>query len=534
MMRRVLCAWFPNWPIQQRISLRPELEHRALVLFREAAQGLSVVACSDVAASWGIHPSLPLAEARGLSTGVRGGASSATTLVTELHQPAVDRTALQVLALQCQTYSPLVGLEESETPDSLLLEITGCECHFGGEESLAWQLWDEFSANHYHTRIAIADTVGAAWAMSHFGVPARRPVAVIPPGQHPGILRPLPVAGLRLAPRILERLHKLDLRVIGQLEKLPRATLPSRFGAELLRRLDQAWGTIHELITPERQREPLSAVWDFEEAVNDRPTLEAVTQKLLGRVLAQLNPQRAGIRELRCDLRGTVDAVSLTLRLLQSSLDHKHLWDLLRLEWDRREAAFRQSPQAAPRCFQEGMTTVRLEVSEMALLKIRQTTLFDLEPGQKETVAFQHFVERLSSRLGPQSVMRPQTLPDPQPEDACEYLAWGTTSHAAPARETGPGWHTALARTRPLRLLAIPELLRVRSPVPADLPGHLWRGGRQFQIRRAWGPERIETGWWRESDIQRDYYRIETDQSEHLWIFRCLRTDRWFVHGTYE
>ncbi|MDB5337115.1 MAG: hypothetical protein JWN70_2734 [Planctomycetaceae bacterium] len=528
-----MCAWFPNWPIQLRVGLRPELSHRALVLFVEAPRGLFVVACSDLAMIWGVRPGMPLAEARGLSTGVRGEVSSATGLVTELYEPATDRAALQVLALQCQTYSPLVALEESETPDSLLLDITGCDCHFGGEESLARQLWNDFSASRYHTRIAIADTVGAAWAMAHFGVEAKRPVAVIPAGQHSSTLRPLPVAGLRLSPRILETLHKLDLRVIGQLEKLPRSTLPSRFGKELLRRLDQAWGTVHELITPERLQEPLSAVWNFDEAIKDRRTLELVAQELLNKILAQLNPRQAGIRELRCDLRGTVDALTLTLRLLQSSLDQKHLWDLLRLEWDRREAAFRRSPPAAPRCFTDGMTSVRLEVSETAPLKIRQTTLFDLEPGQKEAVAFQHFVERLSSRLGSQSVVRPQPMPDAQPEYACEYPAWSaSTVSLTPAIEEA--WQAPLVRTRPFRLLAIPEPLRVLASAPAGIPHRIWWTDQQFQIVRAWGPERIETGWWREADIRRDYYRVETDHGHHLWIFRCLLTSHWFVHGTFE
>ncbi len=528
-----MCAWFPNWPIQLRVGVRPELNPRALVLFVEAPRGLFVAACSDMAIRGGIRPGMPLAEARGLSSGIRSEASSVNTLVAELYEPAADRTALQALAFQCQTYSPLVALEESDTPDSLLLDITGCECHFGGEEALARQLWNEFSASRYHTRIAIADTVGAAWAMAHFGVEAKRPVAVIPAGQHPGILRPLPAAGLRLAHPILETLHKLDLRVIGQLEKLPRSTLPSRFGKELLRRLDQAWGTVHELITPERLHEPLSAVWDFDEAIKDRRTLELVAQELLNRILAQLNPRQAGIRELRCALRGTVDVLTLTLRLLQSSLDQKHLWDLLSLEWDRREAAFQRSPQAAPRCFTDGITSVRLEVAETAPLKIRQTTLFDLEPGRKEAVAFQQFVERVSSRLGSQSVVRPQPVPDAQPELACEYPAW-STSPASLTSAVDDGWQTALARTRPSRLLTIPEPLRVLASAPGGQPHRIWWRDLQFQVVRAWGPERIETGWWREADIRRDYYRIETGHGYHLWIFRCLLTDRWFVHGTYE
>ncbi len=501
-----------------------------------------------MARNWGVRPGMPLAEARGLSTGTPGK-TSATTLITEPYEPAADRAALQSLALRCQTYSPLVAVEESDAPESLLLDITGCDVHFGGEESLSRRLWNELSAERYHTRIAIADTIGAAWAMAHFGVEAQRPVAVIPAGQHPGTLRPLPIAGLRLSARILETLEKLDLRIIGQVEKLPRSTLPSRFGKELLCRLDQAWGTIHELVTPERLHEPLSAVWNFDDPVSSRSSLELVAQELLEQILAQLNPRQAGIRELRCDLRGTMDVLTLTLRLLQPTLDHKHLWDLLRLEWDRREASFHRAPQKAPRCVTAGVITVRLEVGEMAPLRVRQTTLFDMEPGQKEAVAFQQFVERLSSRLGDQSVLRPQFAPDVQPEYACEYPGWTTGSSRTSTSELDTGWQTALARARPLRLLAAPEPLRVLTPlivadassVGADavsirhgLPQHLWWGNRQVKIVRAWGPERIETGWWREADIRRDYYRIETDRGDHLWIFRCLETKRWFVHGAYE
>ena len=140
-------------------------------------------------------------------------------------------------------------------------------------------------------------------------------------------------------------------------------------------------------------------------------------------------------------------------------------------------------------------------------------------------------MERLSSRLGSQSVVRPQLVPDAQPESACEYRAWTASSPPTPDQEINADWQAALARTRPLRLLATPEPLRVLARVVVD---HLWWGNRQFQIARAWGPERIETGWWREADIRRDYYRIETDHGDHLWIFRCLQTGGWFVHGAYE
>ncbi|MDB5388708.1 MAG: polymerase, partial [Planctomycetaceae bacterium] len=431
------------------------------MLFAESGRGLQIIACSDIAAARGIRPGIPLAEARGLCEGSsrENLANSTSTFIAEATDPGADQKALKQLALQCQTYSPLVGIDEGETPESLLLDITGCEAHFGGEQALAQHLWSEFSAYPYHARVAIADTVGAAWAMAHWGVSSNNPIAVIPADQHVSTLRTLPIAGLRLSPRILETLNKLDVRNIGQLERLPRTTLPARFGKELLRRLDQAWGTAQELILPEHVHEAVHAVWNSEEPHSNRETLELVQRELLDQILLRLQPQRIGIREFHCRFTGTADTLTLSLRLVQPSVDRRHLWDLLRLEWERQERSFHKSKHSAPRCMTEGMTSIRLEISATAPLKVRQQTLFDLEPDQKQAQAFRQFVERLSSRLGSQSVLRPHPVPDAQPEYACDYASWEESTAALAVAECDV-WETSLARSRPLRLLTSPEPLR--------------------------------------------------------------------------
>jgi protein ImuB len=51
---------------------------------------------------------------------------------------------------------------------------------------------------------------------------------------------------------------------------------------------------------------------------------------------------------------------------------------------------------------------------------------------------------------------------------------------------------------------------------------------------RAWGPERIATGWWRGPDVERDYYRAEWEDGSHAWIYRDRRADHWFLHGFFE
>ena len=52
-------------------------------------------------------------------------------------------------------------------------------------------------------------------------------------------------------------------------------------------------------------------------------------------------------------------------------------------------------------------------------------------------------------------------------------------------------------------------------------------------VERTWGPERIETGWWRGDDIRRDYYIVETDTGERFWVFRNLLDESWYLHGAF-
>jgi protein ImuB len=61
----------------------------------------------------------------------------------------------------------------------------------------------------------------------------------------------------------------------------------------------------------------------------------------------------------------------------------------------------------------------------------------------------------------------------------------------------------------------------------------VWRG-RYRIVTRAWGPERIATGWWRGPDVERDYYRAEWEEGTHAWIYRDRRTGRWFLHGFFD
>ncbi|HEV7226424.1 MAG TPA: hypothetical protein VGN42_27205, partial [Pirellulales bacterium] len=92
------------------------------MVYKQYRQGsFRVVACSEGARRRGVQPGMPLAEATAL-----------TPAKLEQDDPGADLAALQEIGQWCERFSPLVGLESSARPESLLLDIEGLAPLFGG------------------------------------------------------------------------------------------------------------------------------------------------------------------------------------------------------------------------------------------------------------------------------------------------------------------------------------------------------------------------------------------------------------------
>ena len=78
-----------------------------------------------------------------------------------------------------------------------------------------------------------------------------------------------------------------------------------------------------------------------------------------------------------------------------------------------------------------------------------------------------------------------------------------------------------------------PAPIPVLSVIPEGPPVRFEWQGESHVVARWWGPERIETGWWRGGDVRRDYYLVETAAGAQFWLFRTLGPQTWFVHGEF-
>ncbi len=90
-MKRVLCLWLPNWPVQRLAVAQPELEKQGIVLHaHDPRRGQRVKYCCDIAWSQGIRPGMSLAEATGVKTDDRRLKTEDRRPKTEDRRPKTD------------------------------------------------------------------------------------------------------------------------------------------------------------------------------------------------------------------------------------------------------------------------------------------------------------------------------------------------------------------------------------------------------------------------------------------------------------
>jgi len=514
MTRRILSAWLPHWPIT-RLRQAP-LPGKPLVTV-ESLRGQRVLAS---AMAEGLAPGQTLAEARALYPG----------LIALEADPAGDVAALVALAEWAMRYSPLTAIDTGQD-HGLWLDVTGCAHLFSGEAELLMDIRARLARWGVPTRLSIAGSSGAAWAL------ARSPThadAIIPAGGERQALGELPVAVLRLDGKIVAGLRRLGVRAVADLARLPRAEVTARFGAGPVLRLDQAFGAVVEAIGWLHPPVPFVEFLSFAEPIGTAEdfsrALGVLSERLCARLLeAGQGGVRFTARFFRVDNRVREIAIATARPVREAAYVAK----LLGMKLETIDPGF-------------GVEAVQLVAEEVAALSATQAEAFAVADALDGLAGV---VDRLANEIGAERIWRPAPFPSHVPERAVARL---------PTLAAAPSWERDPTQPRPVRLLRRPEPIEVTAPIPDD-PPILFRWRRRVhRVRHATGPERIAAEWWRErqrsasdqnhrrqrvgreeSDLLRDYYRLEDTDGARFWVFRAglLRNGehvpRWFLHGLF-
>jgi protein ImuB len=516
-----------------------------------------LAALNPTASKAGLAPGMPLPDALSFVPG----------LVTAPADPAADRAALTRLAEWCSRYSPWTAPDET---DGIKIEITGSAHLWGGEAALVADISRRLLRQQIAHRIAVASTLGTAWALARHAADAGAPALPTPQDER-AALAPLPVEALRLDPDTVQGLRRVGLRHIGELYPMPRDALARRFGANGLEnsvayRLDQAFGDLPEPLSPLGETPSRRVRLSFAEPIADPADLARAIERLVEDLAARLAREGMGARRLALGFHRVDGRVEhIRLGTARPTRDPRHLAKLFAAKLDTIDPGL-------------GVEDMILAVFAADKLEPEQPGLAGNSP-EAATHDMASLLDRLGNRFGLDALSRLEPRASHIPERASIYVPadeeqsnklsvipgrghkpaspesmntglWKMDSGLAAKRRPGMTSREFAGNgrkpPRPVRLFRPPEPIEAQWVLPDDPPFRFTWRRRQHRVRHADGPERIAEEWWIEDsaadprdsgDQVRDYYRVEDEEGRRFWLYRAgLPGDpppRWFVHGIF-
>jgi protein ImuB len=496
MPKRFVAIWFLSLKTDWFLLRNPGLKDKAFVLAAHDHGRMVITAANSIARSQGIDKGMVLADARAILP----------SLEYFDDQPQKFSRLLESIGAWCIRYTPMVALD---MPDGLILESTGCAHLWGNEAAYLDAIANRFNQFGYHVRLCMADTIGAAWALVHFG----EIKTIVQPHEQLKALMNLSPSALRIDPEILERLHKLGLRKISHIVAMPRSALRRRFGTGFIRQLDFALGNENEPILPILPPVPFQERLSSLDPILTLTGIEIALQTLLDNLCLRLYQCGKGLRfaSFTC-FRVDGKVVKIDIGTNRASHQSKHLFKLFELKLNSIEPGL-------------GIELFQLDGSRVEEINPVQEKIWETTGGLDDDGVFE-LIDRVTNKMGANCIQR-----------------FGPDEHYWPERSFKPmdslqekivsSWKSD--RPRPVHLLARPEPIQVMAPIP-DYPPMLFRyKNKLHKIKKADGPERIEREWWIEEGDHRDYYQVEDEDGIRYWLFRSGhysdKNYQWFIHG---
>jgi protein ImuB len=498
MERLFVSIWFRYLKTDWVIRRRPELAKKIIVLTAPVHGKMIITDCNFLAEQKNIYPGMALADARAIHPSLEARDDTRD----------IEEKLLKSLGEWCIRYTPSVYLD---LPSGLILDATGCAHLWGSETDYLNDIKTHLQNFGYAVKIAMSDSIGASWALSHFNSEA---ITVVEKNKLQTALLSLPAASFRIENEILENLHKLGLHRVKDFIAIPRPALRRRFGQSLIKRIDQVLGNEEELLEPVVPIEPYAERLPCFEPILTRTGIEIALQKLLESLCEKLRSEEKGMRScvfkcFRTDARIQVTEIGTN----RGSSNQNHLFKLFENKLENIDPG-------------PGIDFFLLEATKVEDISASQEKLWDHD-SCLNNVALMELMDRFMGKFGVNRIRR--YLPD-------EHHWPERSIKPASSQDERPAVSWKLDRPRPLQLLPKPEAIEVTAPIP-DYPPMLFRyKGQLHTIKKADGPERIEQEWWIQDGLHRDYYCVEDENGCRYWLFRLGHYDPqkspgWYLHG---
>jgi protein ImuB len=506
MARRICCLYVPLFPLAARLRSEPDLHGEAVAVFEGNGKSASLVAATRRARRSGLVPGTTVAQARALLP----------ALVVRPRDPECERAAQEALIEVATAFSPRV---QDDGEGIVYLDLTGLERHFSDldpEVDLARSLSSEAEKAGLSTWIGIASSALAARIAAETPPSPR----IVPGNEESRFLAPLPLERLCTETRMYETLQRWGIATIGDFAALPRNQVASRLGSLGRTLHEQARGVDRKPLiprtTPPIFHEGLDLDWSL---VTLEPFL-FVARRALERLCTRLESSGLACARLsltlRLEPRGS-DERSILLPAPTS--EARTLLTLSRLDLEK-------SPPGAPIT---GFTFTAYPD------RPREAQLSIFGPSAPSPDKLATTLARLFALLGPDGAGAPRPVDSHIPDrpGLVDFEPPLPPDHR-PEQRPGRGLLAVRVLQPALRLEV--ESANANRAAPATVrPTDVTRGPViEGEVRVAAGPWKLESDWWCEGPVDRDYWDVELSDGGIYRLFRDVRTGEWFADGIYD
>lgn len=437
--------------------------------------------------------------------------------------PSANFKNLHKLGLYLLRFCPLVALDseayqQRNEPNinplwrGLVLNITGCEKLYKTEENLAQLIFNNLAAFNIQAKLGIGPSVGSAWALSRF---AEGHISIIQDSSIKSALQNLPIQALRIDSQTL---NEIGISTIAELLKFPAQTLLARFGALLLKRLDQALGAIDEPLYFLKLPLHFSLQKQFESPIQTHEQLKLITLSLLERLFNKIKHYKKKAKTFLLEYQ-SIDSnakrfwLKKELSLVASVTQTKFISSVL--------ACIIEDLK-----IEQGVLAIKISAKDLEDDKSIQTDFFEDQDGAQ---FIGQLINNLCIRLGNNKVSKLSLRQSYLPEESFQYCPLQTSG--------APDQNHKIFNDRPPYFLNTPQKIDAISLLPENPPSLIHWKGATHKIIRGFGPEKISLEWWHaklDGEIEtRDYFKLQDEDGTWLWVFRKQKTLEWFVQGTW-
>ena len=471
---------FPQLALDALLSqLVKQACNKPLAVISQKQQTKRIYCCSTLAERYGIETHMSL--------------STALALCPDLHiktrEVSKERYHLERLALIAYRFTSTVAFYGQL---GLIIEISRCKKLYGSYDNLLQQLY--FQMSKYSSKLI--NGIGHTPLSAHLNCQSNYQTHIPDNGGLTAQSHTIKLDEFKLSQRNHKHLKQLGLHTVADILRLPRSTISNNFDNELISQLDLLTGVKPDLYTPFTLPNKFSDYMQNPDGIYNKDALHVPMKTLLLRLCEYLKSRNYLCQEIQWyffPLLG--ESVSMHVKFSKAHRNKNNFFSISRLQLEQLKLPY-------------SVTEILLESDQFISAFNCNFDFFDGNNVSRKN----ELIDQLTARLGKTSLSQPSIQAEYLPEQANlvhekQFLAPRSSKKN---------------NLRPLWLLASP------LPIKQNENKLFWH--RPLSILS--GPERLCDNWWR-SDQQRDYYLAHDMKGSRYWLYRDVRSKRWFIHGMF-